>query len=331
MKRFNISHEYDFDLWKKGVYDAKNERLSQICAFLNPVRQKVEKALDIQSELKLSSGYVLYFYLLNLSDSVIAFAEKNDEKSSLSFLEKELSRLFTFNDFKRIVNENGLVPVSAMTDAAHHHKGECVYVLENRLRLAVKQLFEKSENAEKIRDDIVSVLNDGLGTPPEKFTFSYIKNGGNLETSESLTPKEFFEKFCDTEIESYAEVTDGELMKKCAAAQIKDGEQVVVLCDIRHQSNQMLGILDSDFVDTDDMFGAPFSLSKEEKLRFGIIRPLSYLSLDGAAFDENENPLRFKAQDSHGSETGADGHYTMSQKWFDDYVLSAIINKKYLP
>ncbi len=331
MKRFNISHEYDFDLWNKGVYNAPDERLSQICAFLNPIRQRVQETLGAESEIKLSPNYVLFYFLTDLAEETLTFARIiKDEKKALADLEVSLKRLFNLEDFKRVVQKHGLVPINAMPDSAHHHKSDCVYVFENRLRLGVVQFINNTEDIEKIKSDINSILTEGLGEIPKEFSFSYIGNDGELKTLEKLNPFDFYNNYCNTDINSYGVTVTDKKIKLAVAEMIKNGEQVVVLADTRHQGNQMLGILDTDFIDENDLFGADYSLTKKEKRDCGIIKPCAYLSLDGVSFDENGVPLRFKAQDSRGSETGADGHYTMSGKWFDEYVISAIVNKKYL-
>ncbi len=331
MKRFNISHKYDVDLWNRGVYNASDDRLSQICAFLNPIRQKVQEALDSESEIKLSPNYVLFYYLTDLAEETLTYARIfKDEKKALDDLEVSLNRLFNIEDFKRIVQKHGLVPINAMPDSAHHHKSDCVYVFENRLRLGVVQFINDTEDIEKIKSDIASILTEGLGEIPEAFPFAYIGRGGELKTLEETDGIGFYEKYCGTDITAYETASVNKKTKSAVTEMIKNGEQVVVLADTRHQSNQMLGILDTDFIDENDLFGADYSLTKKEKLKYGIIKPRAYLSLDGVSLGRNGEPLRFKAQDSHGSDTGADGHYTMSDKWFDEYVVSAIVNKKYL-
>lgn len=332
MKRFNISHVYDFDISGKGVYSAKSETLSQICSFLNPVRYKVQTEVNAKSEIKLSSAYVLYWYLTDIATRITALCESGkDTEKALEAFSLESRRMFNFSDFSKIVKEHGLVPISAMPDAAHHHKGEATYVFDNRLRLGIKQICEDGISAQEVLDDIDSILTDGLDDLPESFDFTYIRTDDELITVSTLTPADFFDKYCKTDLDGYKTVrTSVDGVKETIAKQIKDGEQVVILADTRHQANQMLGILDTDFTDNTDVFGKAYSLSKDEKLRLGIIRPSAYLSLDGVAFDENGNVLRFKAQDTNGSDTGADGHYTMSAKWFDEYALSAIVNKKYL-
>lgn len=327
MQRFNISHEYDVDLFSGSVYDSKSETLSQICAFLNPLRLKAANNIGVKSEAKLSSYYILYYYYIELSYKLLGLCElEKNEKKSLGLIPLFLDKLFTFEDFKEIASKYGVVPTSAMPDAAHHHKSDAVYVLENRLRLGVSQLVSGKADKNEIIADIVNILNDGFGVPPAEFSFTFINESDELETLEKLNPAKFFD-CCKTNLEDY-ELADAS--KELAAMQLKDGEEVVICADTRHQNNQMLGILDTDFIDSEDMFGVPCSLSKEEKQRLGIIKPTAYLALDGVAFDEENNPVRFKAQDAHGSETGADGHYTMSAKWFDEYALSMIINKKYL-
>lgn len=332
MKKFNISSEYDIELFSGTIYDSKNELTAQICAFLNPVRQKLSEKLNVKSETKLSSSYVLYYYYIELSFKILDFTKKTkNEKSAIELIDKYFSKLFTFEDFKEIVSKYGLVPISVMPDAACHHKSDPVYVLENRLRLGVRQITQNTKDVNSVIVDIVNILNDGLGAPKENFSFAFINKEDELETLENLTPVGFFNNYCNTVLEDYILIdASGEGAKETVANQIKGGEQVVVCADTRHQQNQMLGILDTDFIEESDLYGGDYSLSKAEKLDLKIIKPTAYLSLDGVAFDENKKPLRFKAQDAHGSETGADGHYTMSADWFDKYVLSAVINKKYL-
>ena len=331
MKRFNISHQYDIDLFSCSLYDAKNETLAQICSFLNPIRLKAADKIGVKSEMKLSSYYVLYYYYVELSSKLLSLCElEKNEKKLLELLEIYFSRLFTFDDFKEIAEKYGLVPVSAMPDAAHHHKSDAAYVAQNRLRLGIRQLLNGEKTKKEIIAEITGILSDGFGTPPESFNFTFINYCDELETLENLTPKGFFNNFCETKLDDYVLInTSDENSKDIVSNQLKGGEEVVVCADTRHQKNQMLGILDTDFIDSSDMFGYDYTLSKAEKLELKIIKPTAYLTLDGVAF-ENGGPVRFKAQDVHASETGADGHYTMSSKWFDEYVLSALINKKYL-
>lgn len=112
-------------------------------------------------------------------------------------------------------------------------------------------------------------------------------------------------------LDDYEEVSDN--LKECAVRQLLAGEEVIISCDIRQQANKLLGILDTEF----------------NEFKTDEIKPTRYLVLDGVHI-ENGEAVRFKAQDTSGGNTGADGHYMMSADWFDKYVLTAVIKKDYL-
>lgn len=103
------------------------------------------------------------------------------------------------------------------------------------------------------------------------------------------------------------------------------GEQVVIGADVLWQSSRPLGVLDTDLYDWGGL-----TLSKAEAIESKQINARHAMSIDGAAADENGVPQRWKVQDSHGGETGSDGHYVMTDGWFEAFVLSAVIRKKYL-
>jgi bleomycin hydrolase len=45
----------------------------------------------------------------------------------------------------------------------------------------------------------------------------------------------------------------------------------------------------------------------------------------------NGKARKWRVENSWGKDRGDDGFFTMSDDWFDDYVLNVIVPKKYLP
>ena len=186
----------------------------------------------------------------------------------------------------------------------------------------------KSETAKLIISEITYTLSSKLGTPPNTVEYEYMSRDGKIAKLSGIAPTEFLRDYCDTDLDCYIRVdASEESADKLVIKQLLSGEQVVICADVRHQANKMLGILDTDFVESRDMFGSDFEMSRADKIKYGVIKPYRLLSIDGAEADGNGNAVRFKVQDADGAETGADGHYTMSVSWFREYVLYAVIRK----
>jgi aminopeptidase C len=354
MKKFNISHEYSVDLWDEGVCDRKGFDIPWMYACLNPIRQKVENKLKLtQTNFQLSPYFLLYFDLLEKSvsftDGIIDTAGQPLTYSAVQkLLENPVSLGGDWYSFRKIARKNGLVPLHAMPGTGFHaHRTDVMTLIKNRLLLFASELRQANENEfESIKasalDDIKAILNEQFGVPPESFNWNFNDKDGNSHHLESITPTDFYYDFCDTDLDSYTAVFDERIysgekdpalpiadIKLLCSKQLESGEQVVICADTRQQANAMLGILDTDFNDNETVFGSDRTMSKIDSFNYKRISPCDYLSLDGVQI-ENGLPVRFKAQDSNGALTGADGHYTMNEKWFDEYVFYAVINNRFL-
>ncbi|MBO4339744.1 MAG: hypothetical protein J5877_07530 [Clostridia bacterium] len=356
MKKYNISHSYSVDLWDEGVCDGKGFGISWIYACLNPIRQKVERGLNLtQTNFQLSPYFILYFDLLEKSerftDSIIETARQPLSYSAVSaLLENPINPDGDWFSFARLTEKYGLVPLHAMLGTGiHEHRTDVLTLLKNRLLLFASELRRAGESDfEKIKkaalEDVKNILNEQLGVPPESFNWNYNDKNGDEYHLENVTPTDFYRDFCETDVNAYTVVADErvrknensgtaylpiDVIKMLCKKQLESGEQVVVCADTRQQSNRMLGILDTDFCDNETVFGSDRSMSKTDSFDYKRISPCDFISLDGVQI-ENGLPVRFKAQDSAGALTGADGHYTMNEKWFDEYVFYAVINNKFL-
>ena len=360
MQKFDISHEYNYDLWNEGVCDRKELEISWIYACLNPARQSVSRFLDLhQPNFQLSPFFILFFHLYDRSNYFLdRIIETADLPLSDARLKKLISEPITLNgnwdDFARIVEHRGLVPLHAMPGMGYHpHKTDFMLVLKNRLLYGAMELrdaFKEDIPAvrKKIIDDVVEILADRLGAPPETFNWNYKTKGGESKSLTDITPMDFALHCTDFFPDSYTVVFDEALrgrvtgkncvfmpvnvMKELVTLQLRLHGQVVVGADTRQQSNRMLGILDTKFNDNASVFGSDIEMPKDRAIAYRVIEVTEYLSLDGVEVDtETLEPVRFKAQDSHGGDTGADGHYMMSADWFEKYVLFAVLFNPAVP
>ena len=55
------------------------------------------------------------------------------------------------------------------------------------------------------------------------------------------------------------------------------------------------------------------------------------MTFSGVQLDEDGRPLRWKVHNSYGPGMGIRSHYVMDDSWFDMFVTSVVIARKYAP
>ena len=70
-------------------------------------------------------------------------------------------------------------------------------------------------------------------------------------------------------------------------------------------------------------------LTKEENLNLYNISMHHIMVFTGVNL-VNDKPQRWKVEDSYGDKEKVNGYYVMNDNFFDEFVLSVVIDKKYL-
>ncbi|MCD8336501.1 MAG: C1 family peptidase [Lachnospiraceae bacterium] len=211
-------------------------------------------------------------------------------------------------------------------------------------------------------ETIYNMLCIGFGKPPKTFDFEYRDKDKNFHRDTNLTPKTFYEKYIGLNLNDYislinaptadkpyyrsygveylGNVLEGravryvnlpiEELKKAAIAQMKDGEPVWFGCDVGKRSERKSGVLDTDNYALEDLFQTSFSMTKAERLDYGQSLMTHAMVFQGVNLDENGKPNRWQVENSWGDETGREGYFVMSDRWFDEYMYQVVVNRKYL-
>ncbi|XP_061460952.1 bleomycin hydrolase [Rhineura floridana] len=125
-----------------------------------------------------------------------------------------------------------------------------------------------------------------------------------------------------------------ELLKKMAAASIRDGEAVWFGCDVGKYFNGKLGINDMNIFNYKLVFGVSLkNLNKGERLIFGD--SLMTHAMVITAFSEKEDQEdcfeKWRVENSWGEDRGNKGYLIMTDDWFSEYVYELVVDKKYVP
>lgn len=198
------------------------------------------------------------------------------------------------------------------------------------------------------------------GEPTVEFDFEYKDKNGNYKKIENLTPIEFKNRFLDLKLENF--VTIGNIpmynkeyykvyqkkhlgsvygksyvkylnlpiedLKELTIKQLKDNLPVYMGAHILKFRDKKSGVLDTRLYNYEDTLGLK-TLSKEEALNLYDISMHHIMAFTGVNLIDNK-PQRWKIEDSYGDKEKVNGYYVMNDNFFNEFVLSVVIDKKYL-
>ena len=117
-------------------------------------------------------------------------------------------------------------------------------------------------------------------------------------------------------------------LKELTIKQLKDNIPVYMGVHIRKFRDIKSGILDTRLYNYNDTLNLR-TLSKEEALNLYDISMQHAMVFTGVNLI-NGKPQRWKIEDSHGDKDKVNGYYIMNDNFFNEFVLSVVIDKKYL-
>ncbi len=268
-----------------------------------------------------------------------------------------------------LVRKYGVVPQSIMPETYQsEHTEQFMKLLNKLLRkncMALRKAVQSGEDAEAMKQEMLKEIYRmeciAFGEPPVSFDFSYRDAENVFHIDRGITPRMFFEKYIGIDMADYCtlinEPTDrrplGKLyrfhyigsmqesnitmlnipmeeLKEACLRQLKDGKPVWFGCDSRSFGSRSHGVWDPDSFAYSELFEADLEDGKKERLESRGSFASHAMILVGVNFDENGKPERWKIENSWGEDVGDKGYFVCSDKYFDDYVYEAIIQKQYL-
>ena len=208
---------------------------------------------------------------------------------------------------------------------------------------------------------VYNLLAICLGEPPRKFDFEYVDKEKHYHAERGLDPHAFYDKYIGRDLDAIVSIvnaptpdlpyyktyyTEGEEsvyggyqakrlnlpmdeFKAAVIRQLTDGDLVWFVCDCDYYCNTDKGIWDPDLYDFGSFFGIDLEMEKGDLLWYRQCSLNHAMVLTGVNLVDGK-PDKWKVQNSWGTDDGKDGYFIMSDAWFDRYVFTASIDKKYL-
>lgn len=216
------------------------------------------------------------------------------------------------------------------------------------------------ETKNKFLQENYALLCKILGEPVTEFNYEYKDKNGEYKVINGLTPIEFKNRFLDLKLEDF--VTIGNMpmynkeyykvykkkyagnvynnsyvkylnlpiedLKELTIKQLKDNNPVYMGTHISKFVDKKSGILDTRLYNYENALEFK-TLSKQEALNLYDISMQHVMTFTGVNLFDNK-PQRWKVEDSYGDKGRVNGYYIMNDNFFNEFVLSVVIDKKYL-
>lgn len=221
---------------------------------------------------------------------------------------------------------------------------------------------EVQTQKENLLQEIFNFLAVNLGLPPRSFDFAYRDKDNVYHRDTNVTPQAFYEKYVGLKLSDYVSIINApttdkpynksytvELLgnvvgapavrylnvemnrfKKLAIAQLKAGESVWFGSDVGQSSNRQTGIMATNTYDFSSGLGIHFHQDKAGRLDYSESLMTHAMVLTGVDLDDNEQPLKWKVENSWGDKVGDKGYFVASDSWMDEYTYQIVVRKEFL-
>ena len=235
--------------------------------------------------------------------------------------------------------------------------------------LQLRDMVAKKQSAAAIQKEktqmlaqIYRMLKMTLGEPVQKFTYAFKdKNGKAITEPKEYTPLSFYQEvvggplngtfimvmndprreyFKTYEVEYDRHVYDGtnwrylnlpmEEIEQLAIASLKDGRKMYSSYDVGKLLDRKRGYASLENFDYGSLFGTTFGMDKAQRISTFDSGSTHAMTLTAVDLDANGKPLKWKVENSWGSDSGHQGCIIMTARWFREYMFRLVVDKKYV-
>ncbi|KPN80275.1 Aminopeptidase E [Apilactobacillus kunkeei] len=369
-----LNHTYSVEIDTGKVSNQKRSGRCWLFSLLNVLKHDFAKRYDVK-DFELSQSYLFFWDKVERAnifyDRIIDTADKPfDDRELRCYLAAPGADGGEWGMAVALVQKYGVMPTSAFPESnVTEDTSDLKEVLNRKLRRdamvlrdmihAGKSDAEIAEKRKEMLKEVYKIAGFACGVPRETFTFEYRDDKQNYHVDADITPKQFFDKYFEIDLEDYVvlgnypnrkmeqlfrnkagqNVVGGrqveflnmpmDVLKDAAIAQLKDGETVWFANTVTEQSDRQNGLLDDDLYRRSELFDIDMNMDKAQRLDYYDNISNHAMTLTGVDIVDDK-PTKWKVENSWGEKVGEKGYFVMADNWMDNNVFEVIVNKKYL-
>jgi len=361
---------FSIEVKNTGITDQKSSGRCWLFTGLNVLRGRAMKKLG-KKDFVLSQCYLFFYDQLEKSNlflqGIIDTRKQPIDSEMVRWLfQHPLSDGGTYTGVADLATKYGVVPADIMPETyVSNSTSEFCGHLKRKLREFGITLREKSE-AGMSEKQLEALKVEQLGTVYRMLVMAYGVPPTQFKWKEkTYTPQEFFKTYCISEDEDLnrdyvmlmndpsrpynkvyeidydRHVYDGhnwlyvnipiEELEAIAIASLKDSCQMYFSCDVNKFLDRSTGIADLQNFDYGSLLGTTFGMNKKQRIQTFDSGSTHAMTLMAVDLDADNKPIKWKVENSWGSDSGMSGYIMMTDEWFREYMFRVVAHRRYCP
>jgi bleomycin hydrolase len=335
IKKFKLD---DFELSQS--YLAFYDKLEKANVFLEfviatPDRSLLDREMDVMLEDPVGDGGY-WGYVTNIIQKYGVIPKKFMEESHSSANTDRLNSLLTKLLRRDASVLRGMAANKKITAELRNEKRA---MLKDVYRVLVINYGEPPVTfAWRVEDDSTKKVSDPVTYTPQQFYHDVIATDlGDYVSLTNYPDHKFNTNYSVNLTQSMADLPemtfvniDMKELKACALAALLDSNRVWFGCDMGPDVNGKKGLMVTGLYNYEELLGVKLDMSKQDRLDYRGSTSNHAMVLVGVDMVDGK-PAKWKVENSWGKDRGDGGFFTMSDEWFDEYVLNVVVPKKYIP
>ena len=362
----------------QSITDQKSSGRCWMFSGLNVLRSNFAQRSDSLS-VEFSQAYLFFWDQLEKANlmlqGVIDTAKKPiDDQRVQFFFHHPISDGGTFCGVADLAEKYGLVPAEVMPETySSDNTSRAASLISSKLREYGLQLRDMVSQGKKTADinskktqmlaQIYKMLQLTIGTPPDRFTYTFKDKGGKaIAPAKEYTPLSFCQEvvggpingtfimamndprrpyYKTYEVEYDRHTYDGHNWKyvnlpmddieQMAIASLKAGRKLYSSYDVGKCLDRQRGYADTENFDYGALFDTTFGMDKAQRISTFDSGSTHAMTLSAVDLDEQGKARKWKVENSWGASWGQNGCLIMTDRWFREYMFRLVVNKQFVP
>ena len=375
----NLDTHFSIETQRQSITDQQSSGRCWMFSGFNVLRGDFNLRTD-SLVVDFSEAYLFFWDQLEKANLMLQGCIDNgtkpmDDQRVQFFFRTPISDGGTFCGVADLADKYGMVPAEVMPETfSSDNTARARQLISSKLReygLQLRDMVQKGKRTssldrakERMLAQIYHMLLYTIGTPPERFTYTFRnKSGEPVGQPREFTPQSFYQEvmggkrltgtfimvmndprrdyYKTYEVELDRHTQDGQNwryvnlpmddIEQMAIATLRAGHKLYSSYDVGKMLDRKRGFADTENFDYGTLFNTTFGMDKAQRISTFDSGSTHAMTLCAVDLDAQGHATKWKVENSWGASWGQQGCLIMTDRWFREYMFRLVVPVEYVP